>query len=405
MKSEANWILWSSKLSPFGLKVDALLRQAGMPFNWFPEESGFLTAAKGLLRVKALQSGRLSMTWPRENKLQELPAVPYLLGSAGENLYDSSAIGEWLTDQDSNLTLLPAKNTAEGFFIRLIDEALDEFGLYMVHHNRWVHAATDNTAGERLAAEMKPMFGPARFILGKLFPARQTRRLPYLFSVASSDCDYSHLPAKLQPPSRPGFPPTHKLLDEAFRQLLAALELIFSHRPYLLGSRMSLADASILGQLGMNKTDPAAWKIIRAQAPNTALWIDRHYLKNVKTTSTDNPALVDDLQPLLLWCCQYFVPLMQQNCRAYQYYKSSGETLFNEPAFNRHRSLYQGQIAGTPFKNVAKTFQVLVWENLHSIWQQLPWSEKEKLEALLPLEHGLGGLLGPTEITIDVTVS
>ena len=40
-----------------------------------------------------------------------------------------------------------------GFVAQLIDEAFDAFGLYMVHHKRWVLSAASNDAGRRLARE------------------------------------------------------------------------------------------------------------------------------------------------------------------------------------------------------------------------------------------------------------
>lgn len=398
----ASWILWSSKLSPFGIKMDALLRQADIPFSWYPEQSRFSQGAKALYRLKQLQRGRLEMTWPPVNALQEFPQVPYVLGPEGENLYDSSAIGEWLAQRDSTLAILPPAQTAEGFLVRLIDEALDEFGLYMVHHNRWVHAAADNTAGSRLAAEMKPLLGPASAILRTAFPRRQVRRLPYLFSVAENRNTQSALPYKLQAPPREGFPPTHLLLDRAFSELLSALEGIFAQRPYLMGDTMTLADASVLGQLGMNKTDPGAWSMIVEQAPLTAQWIDRNYLQKAapigENSQSAHTHCYSHLQALAAWCCRYFVPLMQQNYRAYQYHLGKGETLFNEAAFDQQRALYQGALDGQPFKNVAKTFQVAVWEKLQNQWQCLSLAEKTRMRDILPSEHGLDDLSGVAEI-------
>ena len=149
-------------------------------------------------------------------------------------------------------------------------------GLYLVHHNRWVVSARDNDAGARLAREMRPLFGPLAPLVGHFFPARQVRRLPYLFSVAPPDsARFDDLPARLRPPARAGFPPTHELLEHAFAELLAALEPVLSRRPYLLGTRFTLADASLYGQLGMNRTDPSARAWIARAAPATHAWIDR----------------------------------------------------------------------------------------------------------------------------------
>lgn len=396
MNKHKPWGLWSSKLSPYGIKVDALLRHAGLDFAWLPEEGGRLQSLQQLRRLVRLKRGRDTLTWPPAHPLQELPAVPYLFGPSGELLYDSSAISEWLQQQDASLTLLPAATTAVGFLSRLIDEALDEFGLYMVHHNRWVHAAADNSAGQILAAEMRPLLGPLNGIIRRNFPRRQTRRLPYLFSVASAGSAL---------PSRSGFPTTHELLDQAFRELLACLETIFSRQRYLFGEVMTVADASVLGQLGMNKADPSVWKMIATQAPHTASWVSTHHLRSSEEKAdgkgSTSPQLTENLGPLMDWICRYFVPLMQQNYRAYQHYSDAGETLFNEAAFNQHRALYSGTLSGRPFKSVAKSFQVLVWEKLHRHWQQLPTIEKEKLAPLLPAQHELGALRGQRDIDIE----
>ena len=60
--------------------------------------------------------------------------------------------------------------------MRFLDEAFDEFGLYMVHHNRWVRSATDTTMGERTAQDMSRLITPllARGIRVNL-PRRQVR--------------------------------------------------------------------------------------------------------------------------------------------------------------------------------------------------------------------------------------
>jgi glutathione S-transferase len=175
----------------------------------------------------------------------------------GENLYDSSAIGSWLDAQGitRETPLVPVHDPALRFAVQLVDEALDEVGLYLVHHNRWVIAARDNDAGARLARELRPLLGPLAAGAAFTFPARQVRRLPYLFSVAPPGAAFEGLPARLRPPARAGFPPTHALLDELFASLLAALEPLLAAQPFLFGERFTLADASVYGQLAMNLSD------------------------------------------------------------------------------------------------------------------------------------------------------
>ena len=231
------WILWGSTLSPFALKVEALLRFARLPCRWLPMQGRFAEALCFAKRRRALVRGRLPLRWPPPDPLDEFPLVPFLFGPNGENLYDSSAIGAWLDAERHTVgsPLLPEGDPALRFAVRLVDEALDEVGLYLVHHNRWVVSAHDNGAGARLAREMRPLLGPLAPILARSFPARQVRRLPYLFSVAPDDAAFADLPKRLRPPARPGFPATHALLDAAYARLLDALEPLLAAQPFLFG--------------------------------------------------------------------------------------------------------------------------------------------------------------------------
>lgn len=157
------WVLWSPSLSPYALKVEALLRRAGVPHRWLPESGTRMEALRHLNRRRRVVGGSLPLTWPRLTELDEFPQVPFLFGPEGENLYDSSAIGAWLAQRPGAIpaarALLPDDDPAVRFAVRLLDEALDEVGLYLVHHNRWVFAARDNGAGLRLAREMRPLLG------------------------------------------------------------------------------------------------------------------------------------------------------------------------------------------------------------------------------------------------------
>ncbi len=393
--SKKKWVLWTSELSPYGLKVELLCHQAQFAFENHPQQAHFFGGHRSRRRVDAIRKRKQTVSWPPQNELHELPLVPYLLGPNGENLVDSSAIGYWLQKQNPQLQLAPEPDTALGFVISLIDEALDEFGLYMVHHNRWAVSAHDNNAGKRLANEMGSILGPFKRIISNQFPKRQTRRLPYLFSVAE-DSRYSH---GHQLPAPNGFPATQELLDQAFNELLLAIEPVYKQQPYLLGDSMTLADASVLGQLSMNRYDRSGWKIIEQSAPTTAKLIDAHYRKPPPQPSTRSPLhLHENLAPLLKWCCDYFVPLMQQNYGAYSSYKELGETIFNEVAFDKRRALYEGVLQDKRFRSVAKTFQVDVWNNLHRHWSNLPEEDKKQVTPLLPDYADLSKLTAPVQL-------
>ena len=100
------------------------------------------------------------------------------------------------------------------------------------------------------------------------------------------------------------------------RRLLAALEPVPAKLAVLLGSRFTLADAALFGQLAMNLEDPEASDFIARAAPTTTPGCAR----STKTTSpATSPAprwpCTADLAPLFAEIGRTYVPLMQQQMR------------------------------------------------------------------------------------------
>ncbi len=376
--------VWGSELSPFTLKLRALFAYAGVPYRMLPEEGGRVESCGALGRIELAKRWRTALRYPARSSLDEYPLVPFVLTGGGV-AYDSSALARWLDDlHPAALGPLVPFDPALAFAAQLIDEAFDEFGLYLVHHARWVVSAATNDAGARLAREfarvLPPGAGPA---FARRFAARQVRRLPYLFSVAPAGAAVDGLPPALTPPARPGFPPTHRLLAHAWEAYLDGVESVVRTQPYLLGERFTLADASAYGQLGLNLKDPTAAEIMQRRVPATFRWLcairDGHHVGRRGAV-----ALSPCLRGLFDAIARTFVPLMIQNEAAYDAARAAGETLFNEPAFDRGRALYDGTLLGCPFRAVAKTFQVRVWRELRSAWALLDTPMRVPLLRVLP---------------------
>jgi glutathione S-transferase len=381
------WVIWGSSLSPFHLKLMAMCRHAGLPFRVLPGASRAETL-RFALRREQLVRGRLPLTWPKMDALDEFPLVPFLFGPGGENLYDTTAIAHWLDTQAPVPrpcgTLVPQDDPAAAFVARLIDEYADEFGLCLIHHQRWVVSARDTRAGSVLAGEFR--LGPFAPLAARAFARRQVRRLPYLFSVAPEGFRVDGLPRGRQPPARAGFPPTHALLERAFERLLDALEWGFAVRPWVLGNRFTLADASLFGQLGVHAlADPTNDAAIARRAPNVHVWLTRIHAADLGgPAATPRWGLDESLQPLLAEIARTYLPLMRQNAAAYARLSAAGETTFNEAGFDRGRGLYDGILDGEPFRAVVKTFQVRSWRDLRARWAALGPDAKARVAALMP---------------------
>ena len=365
--------IWGSELSPFALKLRALCEVAGLEYRWLPADGGRLENTLTALTIERAKRAGAVVRYPRTSPLDEYPLVPFLVEDRRSVLYDSSALARWLDDHHPprNGALFPRGDQALAFVAQLIDESFDELGLYLVHHNRWVLSAATNDAGARLARELRRVLPPGTLgVFGRRFARRQVRRLPYLFSVAPEGFCLPGVRPELTPPSRAGFPPTQALLDRIWEEHLRAMEAVFTRQPFLLGDRFTVADASAYGQLAMNLADPTAAERLRLLAPATFAWLcnirDRGHVG-----SSGDLRLADSLRPLLQLILRTFVPLMQQNAHAYEAAQRRGETLFNEAAFNRDRSLYDGTLLDQPFRSVVKTFQVRVWRELVDVWTNL----------------------------------
>ena len=390
--------LWGVSASPYYLKMQALLARAGVDYRCLPQSASRLEAVRVLRRLRAARLARRIGKYPAgPSALDEYPAVPFY-SLDGESLYyDSSALALHL-DSLPNASPVPLVPTdpALAFLCHFLDEAFDEFGLYMVHHMRWVGAARSTRMGHRTARELRAVVPPGLTgLYARQLYRRQVRRCPYLFSVAPAgfECGVS---AARTPPSRPGFPSTHALLEGAWREYLAAMEGLLARQPYLLGEYFTLADASAYGQLGMNLVDPEAAAQLQRHAPETYRWL-RTIEAGEGLGGAGRLACSGDLLPLLDIVQRTFVPLMVRNARAYTESTGQGQALFNEAAFDRGEALYDGEILGQPYRAVVKSFQVQVWRDLQARWQSLPADALAAVgERLLPatiqaLESGPDG--------------
>ncbi len=380
--------IWGSELSPFALKLRALCDFAGIEYAWLPADGSRLRNYRALWTINRAKRGRTAIRYPQLSDLDEYPLVPFLIEKGRRVYYDSSALARWIDDcRPPELGRLFPEEPGAAFVAQLIDEAFDEFGLYMVHHKRWVLSAASNDAGKRLAREFARVRLPGTAAaFANSFARRQVRRLPYLFSVAPSGFSIPGLPGDLTPPSREGFPPTHGLLDEAWERHLAGVEAVLALQPFLLGERFTVADASVYGQLGMNLADPTAAERMRERAPVTHEWLCR--IRDGEGLGSPGALQLNHaLRPLLGSIAATFIPLMRQNARAYQAAREHGESLFNERAFDRGRACYDGELLGRPFRSVVKTFQVRVWRELCDAWDALPDDARVRLSTILPNEE------------------
>ena len=382
----ANFLLMTSELSPFSLKIQSCLSYNGHTYKSLPGQGSKVQNTLQAIKVEIAKRRGKIYKHPKMTKLDEYPGVPFLIEPKGRVQYDSSAISRWLDTQNSPITdrkLWPQDPTL-AFVAQLIDEAGDDFIIHLAHHLRWFHSADTNDAGERLFKEFSnfPLFSRKKGF-PTWFGKRQVSRLPYLFSMPPADVQQD-VPKYLKAPIKADWPETHTLLDQLWNDFILALENILCSQPYLLGNSFTIADASIFGMFGMLLDDPAAEQDMLKRTPTLHKWLWK--IKNNQHALDANGGesdlkVSDKLIALLDIIMNTFVPLMKQNEAAYEQYTAQGETLFNEEAWRQDKALFEGELMGHPFKTVTKSFTVQVWRDIKDNWASLSDKQRGDLSA------------------------
>ena len=374
--------LQSSLLSPFSMKARVLCQAFGLSPVYTPEDGNLLTAARLQARMELAPKGGGRCLHRDPSKLDEYPLVPWLFPAGGGYLCDSTEIGLYLERTVSIDGRLTPSDPATAFVARLIEEAVDEVGLYALHHMRWVDSARTNTAMQALADEIAGSLGrPAGRLFTRQFGPRQIRRLAYLFSVAPADDHrFDDLPTWQRPPSRKGFPPTHALLETVWEGMVDGVEAALADgRQYLFGNGLTLADAALIGNLGSTlKVDPDSAKRMRARAPKTVAWVERN-IDGGATLAAAHSSWNEGLQHLVKWCANAFLPLMQANADAYAMRPIESGGPRNERAYNAGVGLFSGELLGHPYRTVVKDFQVKTYQELSALFAALDGQTQSQL--------------------------
>lgn len=140
---DLTYTLFASKLSPFALKLESILRFHRIPYKWDFQYKSLASIIYYFNRIELIKAGLLPLDIEFNDNYDEFPLVPFLLSneSPGYNFYDSTKIGNMFEkaqyERAKGKSRVYGSNKVGRFIINLIDEFFDEWGLYLVHHKRW----------------------------------------------------------------------------------------------------------------------------------------------------------------------------------------------------------------------------------------------------------------------------
>lgn len=203
---------------------------------------------------------RLPFTWENDGKARDVaiaanlpPVIPVLRFPDGRLMNDSTPLAYELERLHSQRSIVP-DDTALAFLSDLLEDFADEWVTKMMFHYRWFYA--DDRKFAQLWITGDRMIGAAvekRQAAMTAFNDRQVGRM------ALVGCTEANKP----------------IIEESYHRLLDILNPHVAQMPFLFGSRPSLADFGLFGQLIILATDPTPETEMRRRAPDVLLWLMR----------------------------------------------------------------------------------------------------------------------------------
>jgi len=262
--------LYGALGSPYSMKMRALLRYRRIPHLWV--DGG--AAREALAQVRA-------------------PVIPVLEYPDGHFDNDSTPLIYDLEARHAERSVIPA-DPAQAFIAHLLEDFADEWLTKAMFGYRWLEEvdqvqmsrwlAFDNLKGGGLENSQK---------FAAMFRERQVGRM------ALVGC------------TRENFP----LIEASTRAVLAALEAHVVNRHTLLGTRPSMAEFGIYGQLSQLGTDPTPQAMMRTDYPYTYRWL-AHIDDMSGVEGEWEPGFAPVIAELVRISGEVYVPFLSANARA-----------------------------------------------------------------------------------------
>ena len=319
--------LVGSNGSPYSIKLRAILRYRRLPFVWE-------------LRTER-NRGEFAAVRP--------PIIPVLqYPEDGSFHIDTTPIACDLEARHPGERSILPDDPAQRFLCHLIEDFADEWMTKAMFHYRWTYDADIRYAGFWIADDFYPdRVGEAREAAARDFAERQIERMPLV------GCTPENAP----------------VIEESYRRVLAALEPHVGAYRFLFGTRPSLADFGLFGQLRTLATDPTPLAIMRAEAQRTESWVrqldDASGIEGEWMGAGD--PLPEAVTGLLGLCAEVYLPFLAANAGA----AAKGEDEF------------EVELLGRPFRQAVFRYQVKCLAELRRRLGELDASARERVRPAL----------------------
>ncbi|MCH8544445.1 MAG: glutathione S-transferase C-terminal domain-containing protein [Alcanivorax sp.] len=321
--------------SPYSRKLRAILRYRRIPHIW-----------------------RLRRPGMGEDIESVRPALMPLMRLPGEARWrvDSTPLAYALEAGWTARSIIPPC-PADAFLCHLIEDFADEWGTKWMFHHRWKQDDTAQEAALWIAQEMQ--LAPEATQLQAFARHFQDRQRSRMGLVGSS-------------------PETAPLIEQSYRRILGILANTLTGERFLFGSRPSLADFALYGQLIQLGTDLWPRQIMRELAPLLESWLA--LLDDASGVEgewhADAASARAARSGILEMMGAEYLPFLQANARALEAGQATMEVTLRGQRYTQ-----------TPFPYQAKCYADILGR-----WRALDEAQRERIRPELDVAGCLGFL-------------
>jgi glutathione S-transferase len=333
---------------------DTITSDSIAPLKLYGAEFSYFTGKlEGVLRYMELPHQRLAGSPVGAEALAAgVAQVPALQLADGRWLSDTTPIIDWLDQQYPEIAVIP-RNPVTAFFSRLLEDYADEWLWRPAMHYRWNYTESAYHLRRMLIDENARDIPLPGFVKRYAFLNRQ--RAVYIKGDGVTPDTWNHV-------------------EKIYHDSLAHLSSILETRPYLLGSRPSLADFGFFGSMFRHfSQDPTSARIMRETAPAVHEWCARMWNARASVTGGELLEQVpDDWGPILNSIGSAYLPYISANAEAWK----------------ANQSHYDVEIEGAPYRNIRSSrYRVWCLEEIRRHFNELTEAQQQEARARLEA-HG-----------------
>ena len=287
--------------SPYSMKMRAVMRYRRIPHVW--------------------KDGRVGLDNARANV--KVPVIPVLKYPDGTYHNDSTPLIFDLEKRHANGRSIVPERESDAFLAFLIEDLADELLTKAMYHYRWFDERYVKQISEWIAFDMFEGGGKEHIeTYAAAFCERQMGRLAF---VGSSE------------QNRP-------MIEHISNLFLDALEGFLTDKWFLFGTRPSMAEFGLFGQLSQYHNDLAIIEHARQRAPFTFRWIlHMHDLSGFEGEwRSDTDPLPDVIEKLLKIAGEFYFPFLIANAKAAK--AGEKEFLFKAGGMSYSQGVFKYQV-------------------------------------------------------------